>query len=122
MTKRDPKTRFLLIQDEEILDVATGPDNLLYSAVDGTAAFHVAIGCINEFGKPEVVGVIASAFPTVDATHLRVTSLMDFANRMTGFSVSMTVLIRNRLNSYYAQGYFDDILQLPDAIIIRGAK
>ena len=122
MTKRDPKTRFLLVQRGEILDTATEPNKLLYSAVDGTTDFNVAIGCINEFDKPEVVRVVASAFPLADATHLRVTSMMDFENRMTGFSVSMTALMRNRLNAYYAQGYFDDLLQLPETIIIRGAK
>ncbi len=122
MTKRDPKTRFLLVQAEEILDTATEPNNLLYSAVDGTADFHAAIGCINEFDKPEVVRIVASALPLADATHLRVISLIDGSNRMVGFGSSMTALVRTRLNSYFAQGLFDDLLQLPETIIIRGAK
>lgn len=122
MTKRDPKTRFLLIQGGSILGVATGPDNLLYSAIDGTCDFDVAIGCINEFGKPEVVSIIASARPMADATHIRVISLIDGSNRMVGFGTSITSLIRTRLNSYFSSGYFDDLLQLPDTIVIRGAK
>ncbi len=122
MTKRDPKTRFLLVQEDKIVDTASEPNKLFYSIIDGTTVFDVAIGCINEFGKPEVIRVIASAFPIGDATCLRITSLVDGPNRMVGFTTSMTQLIRMRLNTYFARGLFDDLLQLPATIIIRGAK
>ena len=95
---------------------------MFYSIIDGTAVFDVAIGCINEFGKPEVIRVIASAFPTADATYLRITSLADGPDRMVGFALSMTGIIRTRLNSYFARGLFDDLLQLPETIVVRGAK
>ncbi len=122
MTKRDPKTRFLLVQAGEILDTAAEPNDLLYSAVDGTTGFNVAIGCINEFDKPEVVKVVASSFPAADAARMYITSLADGPDRMLGFATSMTELIRMRLNTYFARGLFDDLLQLPETIIIRGAK
>jgi hypothetical protein len=49
--------RFLLIQNDEILDISASPVDLSYSFADRQADIIVALGVRNEFGQNEIVGV-----------------------------------------------------------------
>jgi thiamine pyrophosphate-dependent acetolactate synthase large subunit-like protein len=49
--------RFLLIQNDEILDISSSPVDLCYSYADRQADIIVAVGVRNELGQNEVVGI-----------------------------------------------------------------
>jgi hypothetical protein len=49
--------RFLLIQNDEILDMSDSPVDLAYSYADKQTDIIVALGVRNEFGRNEVVGI-----------------------------------------------------------------
>ncbi len=117
------KKHFLLIQGGEVVDSATKPERLAFSFIDETVNFNVAIGCINEFGKQEVVGIVAGAYPTTDsACHCwRVTSFIDGADRLIGATGRISSFLRSRLMTYNNKGKFDDLANLPAPITIVGA-
>jgi hypothetical protein len=50
--------RFLLIQNDEILDINSSPVALCYSYADRQADIIVAMGVRNEFRQNEIVGVV----------------------------------------------------------------
>ena len=113
--------RFLLTQGE-VVDVSSRPDTLDYSLIDGSNDFQVAVGCINEFGKSEVVGTVAHAYPTPDCVYWCVSSELDGYNRMVGIVGSMAEFIQRRLCIYLRQGRFHDLCCLPPPVTIRGDK
>jgi hypothetical protein len=112
---------FLLIQGE-IVDYAPRPDTLVYSFIDDVSGFRVAIGCVNEHGEREIIGIIAEAHPVEGAKRWRVSSELDGYNRMVGIVDRMKDFIRGRLRVYWQQGRFSDLCQLPQPILVRGEK
>jgi hypothetical protein len=115
------KVRFLLIQGE-VLDAWHNPDNLGYQVLDDTKPFKVAIGCVNEFGEQEIIGIVAVATPTPDCKRWIVSSHMDGYDRMVGCTDRMADYVKSRLRSYYRSSMFSDLCQLPQPITIRGEE
>lgn len=113
--------RFLLIQGE-IVDVSVRPDTLNYIFVDDVSGFQVAVGCVNEFGKPEIIGIIAEMHPCVNARVYRISSEIDGYNRLVGITDRMKTIIQNRLGVYWRSGKFADLCNLPQPVILRGEK
>jgi len=113
--------RFLLIQGE-VVDTSARPGYLTFSFIDDSSDFQVAIGCINEFGKPEVVGIVGEAYPMPGCIRWRISSLLDEYNRMVGITGRMADLLRGRLDVYWRQGQFSDLCNLPQPVTIRGEK
>ena len=113
------KVRFLLIQGG-IVDVSNRPDNLNYDVIDDTAGFKVAIGCVNEFGEEEIIGIMAVATPTPDCRRWIVSSHVDGYDRMVGCTGRMADYVKGRLCSYYRNDMFSDLCQLPQPVTIRG--
>lgn len=111
--------RFLLVQGE-VVDVSVQPDTLVYCFIDDENDFEVAVGCINEFGKPEIVGIVGEVCPMEDCTVWRISSALDGYNRMVGIVGCMADLIRNRLGTMFRQGQFSDLCDLPQPVTIRG--
>jgi len=112
---------FLLIQGK-VVNVSSRPDMLDYSLIDDNNDFQVAVGCINEFGKAEVVDVAAEAYPTPGCVYWIVSSDLDGYNRMIGITGSMAEFVQGRLCIYLRQGRFHDLCCLPQLITIRGDK
>jgi hypothetical protein len=111
--------QFLLIQGE-VVDASVRPDNLNYDVIDDTAAFKVAIGCVNEFGEQEIIGIVAVATPTPDCRRWMVSSHMDGYDRMVGCTDRMADYVKRRLSAYYRADMFSDLCQLPQPVTIRG--
>ena len=113
--------RFLLIQGE-IIDVSVRPDTLNFAFVDAYSTFQVAIGCVNEFGKAEIVGIVARVDPMPSCTRWCVSSELDGYNRGIGIMGRMADFVKERLRVYWGKGRFSDLCQLPQPILIRGEK
>ena len=115
------KVRFLLIQGK-VLDAWHHPNNLGYQALDDTEPFKVAIGCVNEFGEQEIIGIVAVATPMPDCARWVVSSEMDGYDRMVGCTGRMADYVKDRLYSYYRNDMFSDLCKLPQPITIRGEE
>ena len=113
------KIRFLLIQ-EEVVDVSVRPDTLAYYFIDTESDFEVAIGCINEFDKPEIVGIIGEVRPMKGCAVWRISSRLDGYNRMIGITGTMATLLHTRLGTMFRQTRFTDLCNLPLPVTIRG--
>ena len=113
------KAQYLLIQDV-VLDASEYPHHLMYNLLDNAANFQVAVGCINEFGKPEIVDFVARAFSSSGCAIYRVSSPIDGFNRMIGVTGTMAQFIQNRLNVCWHQDLYSDLCNLPVPIVIRG--
>lgn len=113
--------RFLLIQSE-IVDVAIRPDTLQYQFVDNISGFQVAIGCIDEAGKPKIMAVVAEVCPMTGVTAWRVSSELDGSNRLIGITCPVKYFVRGRLKIMWQKGLFSDLKQLPQPILVKGIK
>jgi hypothetical protein len=116
-----PDGIFLLIQDG-IKDAADNPSDLRYSRIDPDHDFQVAVGCVNEFGEREIVGVIARAQPVEGCHSWRISSEIDGYSRLIGRRNCMSSVVKGRLHTFYRMGLFSDILQLPKAMVVSGVK
>jgi hypothetical protein len=96
---------FLLIQGE-IIGVADQPHKLNYADLDRANNFQVAIGCVNEFGKPEIIGIVAEGYPVPGCFTWRVSSELDGYNRLVGGGDTIGEWIRYRLQTYWYQNRF----------------
>ena len=111
--------QFLLIQGE-VLDAWQDPCNLGYQVLDDTKPFKVAIGCVNEFGEQEIIGIVAVATPMPDCRRWIVSSHLDGYDRMVGCTDRMADYVKRRLSAYYRADMFSDLCNLPQPITIRG--
>ena len=105
-------TTYILMQKGRILDTATHPATLLYSAIDTQKNWGVWVGCINEFGKKEVVACVASVRinNTLDVWYI--TSPLDGYLRMVGRVGTMQELVRERLRILCNNGHFNDLANI----------
>ena len=117
------KRTFLLIKDGVVAS-ATTPADLFraylpdFDVLDG---FKVAIGCTNEFGEREIVGIVADVAPLVGCVTWYITSYQDGYYRHIGATGAPDILVSNRLHSLYEAGDYDDLVNLPQAVrIVRG--
>ncbi len=113
---------FLLIQGGTVLDGTATPSFLHYNRVNDRKGFQVAVGCVNEFGKKEILGVVANSIPKPGSTYLRLSSEIDNANRRGVSLLSPAEIIRQRLYIYWQKGRFDDLCQLPQTIVVVGVE
>jgi hypothetical protein len=113
------EVRFILIQ-EGIVDIANSPAALAFSFLDVFAPFKVAIGCVNEFNKAEIVGIVAEGRPTESCNVWYISSELDGLNRMVGITGRMSDFVRGRLCNYYQSGKFSDLCNLPQMVTING--
>lgn len=111
--------KFILIQ-EGIVDTANSPAALVFSFLDVFTPFKVAVGCINEFGKAEIIGIVAAARPSKSCNVWYVSSELDGHNRMIGITGRMSDFVRGRLCTYYQNGKFSDLCNLPQMVTING--
>lgn len=122
LVKVKPATLFLLIQDGAVVDDSATPSFLNFDCVNENKGFQVAFGHINEFGKREILGVVANYIPTPGHTCFRVSSGVDNQNRLVGSSVPPYELIKSRLSVYWRQGLFDDLCNLPQTVVVIGVE
>jgi hypothetical protein len=115
------KAQFLLIQDG-VVDYSENPGNLAYSFVDAFAGFQVAIGCVNEFGEREIIGIVADVAPVSGCNTWRVSSYQDGYNRLVGATGSPAAHVRVRLGVLYENGYFADLCNLPQPVTVMPGK
>jgi len=109
--------QFLLIQDG-IIDCAECPANLAFSFIDAWIGFKVAVGCINEFGEHEIVGIVADVSRVIDCNTWRVSSSQDGYRRLIGATGSPASFVRTRLDTMHRNGDFADLCQLPPAVLV----
>lgn len=112
---------FLLIQGG-IIASDNDPYCLIRKAAplyDIFAGFKVAVGCVNEFGAREVIGVVADVQPLRGARTWFITSKQDGYNRHVGSTGSPDVLVANRLTVMLDDGDFDDLVNLPAPVQIQ---
>ena len=113
---------FLLIQDGVVLHKSATPSFLRFDRVNEDKDFQVALGCLNEFGKREVLGTVANAIPKYAATSYRVSSAIDADNRLVGPTTPMYEIVRQRLSVYWRKGQFDDLRNLPQTVVVIGVQ
>jgi len=111
------KAQFLLIQNG-VVDCSENPGNLAYSFVDAFAGFQVAVGCVNEFGEREIVGIVADVVPVSGCNTWRISSHQDGYNRLIGAAGSPAAHVRVRLGVLYKNGYFVDLCNLPQPVMV----
>lgn len=112
---------FLLVQGDTVLGVCDRPSKLPFGVVDLTKPWKVVVGTVNEFGKAEVVGVVAEAYPDEKKSCWRLTSPIDGDSRLIGVVGTMAGIICNRLRVLYDNDCFDDVLTLPPCVTIWSA-
>ena len=115
-------TIFLLIQDGAVLDDAATPSFLHFKRANQNKDFQVAVGCINESGKKEILGVVANAIPRPGYTSVRISSEIDNHSRRVGATHSLSELVRQRLSLYWRTGLFRDISYLPKTVVVIGVE
>ncbi len=111
--------KFILIQ-EGIVDTANSPAALAFFSLDVFMPFKVAVGCINEFGKAEIIGIVAEAHPIERCNVWYVSSELDGHNRMVSITGRMSDFVRGRLCTYYQNGKFSDLCNLPQMVTLNG--
>jgi len=111
--------RFLLIQENKVVDAADRPLRLNWWAVRAFAGWRVAIGGVNEFGEREIVGIVAEVadLNTTDSC-CRITSEYDGYNRLIGNYPSPTKLVESVLERMYSARRFSDLANLPEPVEI----
>jgi hypothetical protein len=107
LPKSSHDTWFLLIQDEEVLDVTSDPSKLLWSLLEAKKDFQVFLGIMNEFDKYEVVGPCAT-YKHGPATAWRLTSRMDGNKRLVSITGTPGDCIGQRLGTLCKAGRFND--------------
>ena len=114
---------FLLVQGDTVLGVCDQPTKLPFGVVDLTKPWKVLVGAINEFKEPEVMGVIAEAFPSDDEKKScwRITSPIDGECRLIGSAGTMAGVIHNRLGVLHGNGCYEDVVALPPRIVVWAA-
>ena len=113
-------TTFLLIQGGVVAS-DNDPYCLVRNAAmsyDIFAGFQIAIGCVNEFGAREIIGVVAVVAPLKGCSTWRVTSKQDGYNRHVGSTGAPDVLVCNRLTVMLDDGDFNDLCNLPTPVTI----
>lgn len=100
-------TWFLLIQDEEVLDVSRDPSKLMWELLEVKCDFQVFLGVRNEFHKYEVIGPCAT-YKHGPATTWRITSRMDGNRRLVGVTGTPGECIGQRLGILATGGHFND--------------
>jgi len=114
------KPQFLLIQNDNVLGVSPTPKNLPYKILNQAQTWLIVIGTVNEFDQPEVVGTVAEAYPRHGKPCYRVSSPLDGNGRLVGSAMSIIGLITERLRVLYGNGCYQDLCQLPPAIVVTG--
>ena len=111
---------FLLIQDGIVAS-----DSDLHCLIrkasarcDVFAGFKVAIGCVNEHGEREIIGIVADVAFLMDCKTWRITSKQDGYSRHIGATGAPEVLVCNRLTVMLNDGDFDDLVNLPAPVTI----
>ena len=115
---------FLLIQGD-IVASDSDPHSLIRktsSLYDVFAGFKVAIGCVNEHGEREIIGIVADVSPLKGCTTWLVTSKQDGYNRYVGATGSPDIFVSNRLWVMLSDGDFNDLCNLPPPVRIDPGK
>ena len=88
------------------------------SSYDIFAGFKIFIGCVNEFGVREIVGIVAEVLPLKGCKTWRITSKIDGYNRLVGPTGAPAELVASRLGGAMGRGDFDDLANLPAPVRI----
>ena len=107
LPKSSHDTWFLLIQDDEVLDVSRHPGKLTWGLLSVKADFQVYLGVMNEFNNYEVIGPCATYKHGPQPTW-RITSRMDGNRRLVGVTGTPGECIGQRLGALYTAGRFND--------------
>ena len=125
-TDEVPEPLFVLTQGSKVFGVAKVPTRLPYYELELSKPWKVALGIINEFGQPEIVCMIAAAFPMARTTCRRISSPIDGTDRLIGQTGTMAGVICNRLAVLFNNGCYEDVLNIPPSVIVydcdSGAK
>jgi|WetSurMetagenome_2_1015567.scaffolds.fasta_scaffold01858_21 hypothetical protein len=111
---------YMLVQDNDVLDCCQSPNALLWTALDPTKNFAVAIGVINEEGQKEVVGTCATFEAKADGTVYYLTSDIDGYMRMVNKAGGPVETIKDRVCFLYKQGYLSDPCNFSKIALVEG--
>jgi len=125
-TDKAPQPLFILVQGPKVFGVSTIPMRLPFYDLELSQPWKIALGMVNEFGRPEIVSTVAKAFPKANTTCRRISSPVDCENRLVGQTGTITGLICNRMGILFRNGCYGDILNPPPTITVydcdSGAK
>jgi hypothetical protein len=116
--RSDLVTVFILIQNNKVLDRSITPNFLRIGKLDAYAGFKIAIGCINETGGREIVGIVADVGPLSGAKTWRISSPQDGLYRLVGVTDSPVELVTRRLGVMQGAGQFCDLTDLPVRVVL----
>jgi hypothetical protein len=103
---------FMLVQDARVLDCCQNPTALLWTLLDDSTDFSVAVGIINEFGKREVVGTCAEFRAKVDSKIAYLSGPQDGYRRLVSKGAAAEC-IRNRVCTLFRGGQLSDPCNFP---------
>ncbi len=107
LPKSSHDTWFLLIQDDEVLDVSRDPGKLMWCLLEVRADFQVYLGVRNEFDQNEVIGPCAT-YKHGNSNSWHLTSKLDGNRRLVGITGTPGQCIGQRLETLYLAGHFSD--------------
>lgn len=115
--------QFVLVQNDSVLAVSEYLACVPWNLIDQQVDWKLAIGTVNEFNEAEIVGMVAEAYPTIDADSWLISSPIDKPNTLitSRWLASMLSLVQNRLSRIYRGGVYDgDLCNLPQAVVVQG--
>ena len=115
--------RFILVQFDRVLAVSEYLSKMPWYMIHEYYDWQIAIGTINEFNVPEIIGVIAEAYPQFNEDHWLITSQFDKPSTTVtiGPRASMQGAIRDRLDRIYRGGVYEgDLCCLPQPVVACG--
>jgi hypothetical protein len=112
---------FILIQNDKVLSTAITPTFLRIEKLDAYAGFKIAIGCINDWGEREIVGIAASVAPLSGAKAWRVSSYQDGMYRLINTAICPGTFVIRRLGAMQGAGQFIDLTDLPEQVVLTAS-
>lgn len=111
--------RFLLIQDNKVIETAPTIRSLKCLDMREFRGWKVAVGCINEFDQPEIVGIVAEVYPIeITVNTYRISSETDGYARLIGRHYGPWYTVWLRLETLEYNGRFNDLANLPQPVIL----
>ncbi|GMU26233.1 MAG: hypothetical protein AMXMBFR16_11380 [Candidatus Uhrbacteria bacterium] len=111
---------YLLMQGDRILSVEPYVTMLDDNELDVNAAWRIAVGVVNEFGRREIAGVVAEFTPRVNSTVYYLSSPMDGHERLVGKTVDSRTMIFDRISKLAQNGRYNDLACLPRVTLREG--
>lgn len=110
------RPKYLLIQNNKIIDAADDPDGLIWLAANKQADILVAVGVVNEFGHREIAGIIAhyKYRPFCNRWLVSVDGAKPYETRVTG---KPGYVLKSCLMDLLRQGKLNNLTNLSKVIL-----